>query len=118
MAEKAERENRAARMVPAERAASAQRTGRTEARILFLVGALLPIFLSGLMFARAAQAATTQQAVTSAPAAATASTAVTVPYAPAAHSGPAASGTSAASAATTVSGPCKLPVIGDLGSLA
>jgi TrbL/VirB6 plasmid conjugal transfer protein len=118
MAEKAERENRAAHAVPADRTASAERTGRTKARILFLVGALLPIFLSGLMFARAAQAATTQQAVTMAPVATAASAAVTVPYAPAAHSAPTASATSAAAAATAVNGPCKLPVIGDLGSLA
>jgi len=108
MAEKAERVNRAARTVPAERtaSASAERKGHAKARILFLAGALLPIFLGGLMFARAAQAATT------APAATATSAAVTVPYAPAAHSA------SAASAATTVSGPCKLPVVGDLGTLA
>src|SRR5215469_7893951 len=105
MAEKADRENRAAPAVPAER------TARARARILFLVGALLPIFLGGLMFARAAQAATM------APTAPATSAAVAVPYAAAAQS---AHSAKAASAATTgpQTGPCAIPIIGDLGSLA
>jgi hypothetical protein len=78
---------------------------------LFLVGALLPIVLSGLLLARAAQAATT------APAAPAAHSAVAATSATAGPARPASTATTTAMTVPSVD-PCHIPGIGDLGSLA
>ena len=117
----AERENRARGRRSADAAEKERgrrgRSGgrasrRSRAKVIALIGALLPVFLIGLVFTRAANAATTSVASWNAH---------STPAAAAATAAPADSASPVAPAKTTApapSGPCAIPIVGDLGSLA
>ncbi|HEY6789017.1 MAG TPA: type IV secretion system protein [Trebonia sp.] len=81
-----------------------KRGKRRVTRSVFLVGALLPILLTGLFLAFSASAATAAPGVPAGHAATMASTATMASSAPAAQG-------------ATGGGPCSIPGIGDLGSL-